>query len=210
MRPTLRLAVAAALTITFGCAQVDSAQPTSEAAHNPDLTYRPEMIPLAGAEMQNVIAGCRKERLSGELKSFAELANCSNAMIVLAYGWLNFPYMDLVQLIAGSRLAASERVDKGSLTEAEAQTLMAELGKAVNAEVLRRQSSTLGAPLRLASASSRSTLRASATPGSALGSEERPIRQGVADLAGERMLEHPIEPDQVLDLLEDRVRAHPH
>jgi hypothetical protein len=170
MRPLLTFAALAALTITLGCAQGDparlrsEAQPPPEAMHNPDPTYRPEMIPYAAAEMQNVIAGCRNKRLSGELKSFAESANCSNSMIVLAYGWLNYPYMDLVRSIAASRLAVSERVDEGRLSEIEAQTLMAELGKEVNAEVLRRQSLAVGDPSRLAPAMSGSAQQAMAPP----------------------------------------------
>ena len=164
------LAASAALAITAGCAQVEpaglrpEAQPPSAALHNPDSAYRPEMIPFADAEMQNVIAGCREKRLSGALKSYTESANCSNSMIVLAYRWLNYPYMDLVQLVAASRLAASERVDDGKLSEAEAQGEMAELGKMVNAEIHRRQTMALEAPSRHASISSGSTQQALAPP----------------------------------------------
>src|ERR1700688_596491 len=168
---TLRtLAAAAALTITAGCVQGDparlrsEAQPSPEAMRNPDSAYRPEMIPFAGAEMQNVIVGCRNKRLSGALKSFTESANCSNSMIVLAYGWLNYPYMDLVQLVAASRLAVSERVDDGKVSEAEAQEEMAELGKIVNAEIHRRQTVALDAPSRHASISKGSTQQALALP----------------------------------------------
>ncbi|HXQ66556.1 MAG TPA: hypothetical protein VN980_08300 [Alphaproteobacteria bacterium] len=202
MRPLLTLAAVAALTITLGCAQGDparlrsEAQPPPEAMHNPDSTYRPEMIPYAAAEMQNVIAGCRNKRLSGELKSFAESANCSNSMIVLAYGWLNYPYMDLVRSIAASRLAVSERVDEGKLSETEAQTLMAELGKEVNAEVLRRQSLALVAQSRPARVSDGSAQQASAALVATPGSRENPIRHGIAALTSDHLLEHSIQISQ--------------
>ncbi|MFI5022974.1 MAG: hypothetical protein ACHQRJ_15155 [Alphaproteobacteria bacterium] len=202
MRPLLTLAALAALTITLGCAQGDparlrsEAQPPPETMHNPDSTYRPEMIPYAAAEMQNVIAGCRNKRLSGELKSFAESASCSNAMIVLAYGWLNYPYMDLVRSIAASRLAVSERVDAGKLSESEAQTLMAELGQEVNAEVLRRQSLALAAQSRPARVSGGSAQQASAALVATPGSQENPIRHGTAALASDRLLEHSIQISQ--------------
>jgi hypothetical protein len=190
MRPLLSLAAIAALTVTLGCAQGVGTAPPALTAQNPDSSYRPELVLLAGAEMQNVIARCRNKRLNGELKSFAESANCSNSMIVLAYGWLNYPYMDLVQALAASRLAVSERVDAGRLTEAEAQTQMAELGRQVNAEVLRRQRLTVDAPSRLARASSGNSQQALAAPVAAPGLEEHPIRSGVADLAGDLLLAH--------------------
>jgi len=57
MRPLLTLAAVAALTVTLGSTHADRAQLPPEAMHNPDSTYRPEMIPYAAAEMQNVIKG---------------------------------------------------------------------------------------------------------------------------------------------------------
>jgi len=57
MRPMFALAAIAALTITLGPAPGDPAQLPREALHNRDSTYRPEMIPYAAAEMQNVIKG---------------------------------------------------------------------------------------------------------------------------------------------------------
>ncbi|MGO8867046.1 MAG: hypothetical protein ACLQME_11150, partial [Alphaproteobacteria bacterium] len=134
----------------------------------------------------------------GELKSFAESANCSNSMIVLAYGWLNYPYMDLVRSIAASRLAVSERVDEGKLSGTEAQTLMAELGKKVNAEVLRRQSLALAAQSRPAHALGGSAQQASAASVATPGSREGPIRHGIAALASDRLLEHSIQVSQAI------------
>jgi hypothetical protein len=165
-----RFAAIALFAVTSGCAQGDLAPQRSETQlhlegiRNPDPTYHPEMIFLAAAEMQNVIAGCREERLSGKLKSFADSAKCSNAMIVLAYGWFNYPHMDLIRVVADTRLAVSRRVDEGKLSEIQAQMLMTELGKKVNAEILRRESLMVSDAPSQVPVSSGSTQQALAMP----------------------------------------------
>ncbi len=169
-----RFAAIAILAGTAGCALNDPAPPRSETQlhlegiHNPDTTYHPERMVLAAAEMQNVIAGCREERLSGKLKSFAKSAKCSNAMIVLAYGWFNYPHMDLIRVVADTRLAVSRRVDEGKLSETQAQMLMTELGKKVNAEILRRESLMVADAPPPVLASSGSTQQALAMPMAAM------------------------------------------
>lgn len=141
MRKFLPIVVIGTLGLIAGCAGADLApQPTAADFKNPDTTYRPEAIYFANAVMENAIAGCRNRRINGELSGFVESANCSNAKIALAYGWINYPHMDLVHMVTASRLAASERVDKGEWSEAQAQMHMMELGTAVNAEVVHRRS----------------------------------------------------------------------
>jgi hypothetical protein len=141
MRKLLAIVVVGALGLTAGCAGADLAQqPTAADFQNPDTTYHPEAIYFANAVMENAIAGCRIRRINGELSGFVESANCSNAKIILAYGWINYPHMDLVRMVTAHRLAASERVDSGEWSEDQAQIHLTELGTAINAEVLRRQS----------------------------------------------------------------------
>ena len=141
MRRRFAAVVIGILGLTAGCAGVDpTQQPAAADFRNPDTAYHPEAIYFANAVMENAIAGCRNRRINGELNGFVESAYCSNAKILLAYGWINYPHMDLVHMVAAHRLAASERVDKGEWSEAQAQTYLMELGTAVNAEVLHRQS----------------------------------------------------------------------
>ncbi len=51
------LTVGAALTITPRSAPGDPAPLPSRVLHNPDSTYRPEMVFFASAKMQNVVNG---------------------------------------------------------------------------------------------------------------------------------------------------------
>jgi hypothetical protein len=57
MRALFTFAAAAALTITLGSPPGDPAPLPPQALHNPDSTYRPELIFTGAAEMQNVLKG---------------------------------------------------------------------------------------------------------------------------------------------------------
>jgi hypothetical protein len=79
---------------------------------------------------------CEQKRLSGELKSHVESAQCSNPLLLEAYQ--GHPNLDLVQLLCAYRLAIAERNDKGEITEAEANVVMQELALRISKEVRQR------------------------------------------------------------------------
>jgi len=87
---------------------------------------------------KRAMAECKQKRLNGELKGYAESAQCSNPLILEAHREAGDPNMDLTQLLCAYRLALAERNDKGEMTEAEAQVAMAELGVRVSQEVRQR------------------------------------------------------------------------
>jgi hypothetical protein len=93
----------------------------------------------AAAENFKVAAeDCKQKRLSGELKTYVESVQCSNPALISSYRNAGYPYMDLIELLAASRLVGAERIDKHEMTEAELQLQMAELNSRVTAEAQRR------------------------------------------------------------------------
>ncbi|MFO0995395.1 MAG: hypothetical protein U1F33_01835 [Alphaproteobacteria bacterium] len=145
--------------IAAGAGPANAQQISEEEIRNPDPRFHPELMYFAHAVMENAIAQCRQRRISGEIKSFAESARCSNAKIVLAYGWINYPYMDLVRKLADQRLAASQRVDKGEWSEAHAQAYLAELGTTVNSEARRRHNLDIDSQQQTASTRTSDVIR---------------------------------------------------
>jgi hypothetical protein len=79
----------------------------------------PEMQ-AAGNEAAAAINECRAKRLSGELKTFAQSAQCSNTRIIAAFKKANYRYMDLVVLMTAKRAQIAERLDQRQMTEADA------------------------------------------------------------------------------------------
>ena len=59
--------------------------------------------------------------------NFVESVNCSNAGMLKIHRDAGDPYMDLMQLFAAQRLVFAERLDKGTMTEAEAGAAIQEL-----------------------------------------------------------------------------------
>jgi hypothetical protein len=74
----------------------------------------------AGNEAAAAINECKSRRLSGELKSFVQSAQCSNPRIIQAFSKANYRYMDLVMLMAAKRLQIAEQLDRNQMTEAAA------------------------------------------------------------------------------------------
>ncbi len=92
----------------------------------------------AQAKLEAATLECRAKRLAGELKSFVESAQCSNPQMIAAFREVDYPHMDLINLVAASRLVGAEKVDKGELTEAEFQLQLAELQTRIVSEEQRR------------------------------------------------------------------------
>jgi hypothetical protein len=86
------------------------------------------------------IAACKNKRLSGELKTHVESAECSNPFIIETYQKAGYRYMDLVFLMTAKRLEVSEKVDQGKLSEAQAQLELAQFMTGINDEERQRDS----------------------------------------------------------------------
>lgn len=69
---------------------------------------------------QRAATECRQKRLNGELKNYAESAQCSNSRILEVHREAGDPNMDLMQLLCAYRFATAEREDNGEMTEPEA------------------------------------------------------------------------------------------
>jgi hypothetical protein len=78
------------------------------------------------------IHSCTTRRLSGELKTYMASAECSNLRIIEAYQKAGYRYMDLIFLIQAKRRELSEKIDKGNLTEAQAQLEFAQFMTGIN------------------------------------------------------------------------------
>jgi len=76
-------------------------------------------MPKAAEEANSVNTQCRDRRVSGELKSHAESAECSNPGITKAYAGIGYPYMDLVAMFEARRLEMAKEVDKSMLADTE-------------------------------------------------------------------------------------------
>jgi hypothetical protein len=77
-------------------------------------------LQTGGYEAVVAMNECRAKRLSGELKSFVASAQCSGPRIIEAFSKANYRYMDLVKLMVAKRAQISERLDRGEMSEADA------------------------------------------------------------------------------------------
>jgi len=87
---------------------------------------------------KGILAECELKRISGEIKTYTESTECSNPVIVRAHAEAGDPAMNLVYLVTAYRLAISQRMDKGVLTRAEGNLMLAQLVSRINAERLER------------------------------------------------------------------------
>ena len=75
-----------------------------------------------------------------QFKSHREAAQCVNEAVQRVLITVNYPYMDLLQLVAGYRIACAQKMDSGELTEADCTKRMGDLRARVTAEESRRYS----------------------------------------------------------------------
>jgi hypothetical protein len=78
------------------------------------------VMQAAGNEAAAAINECKSKRLSGELKSFVQSAQCSNPRIIAAFKKANYRYLDLVTLMTAKRMQIAERLDRNQMSEADA------------------------------------------------------------------------------------------
>jgi hypothetical protein len=93
---------------------------------------------VAKEEAATAVKECRDKRLSGELKTYLESAQCSGPRIIEAYQKAGYRYMDLQNLFVAARAAGAEKIDNKELTETQEQLQIAELAARLNAEEQRR------------------------------------------------------------------------
>jgi hypothetical protein len=67
------------------------------------------------------ITQCRDKRLRGLLATYAASVQCSNKIMIGAFGEVQYKYMDLIQSFAERRLELASMLDRGDLTEQQAQ-----------------------------------------------------------------------------------------
>lgn len=79
--------------------------------------------PMQWAAQMTVQASneCRAKRLRGELPNHVASAQCANAPMLAAFNEAHYRYMDLIQFFAAKRLELAAKIDRGELTEQQAQ-----------------------------------------------------------------------------------------
>ena len=87
---------------------------------------------------RSILAECELKRLRGELKTYAQSAQCSNPVIIQAHQDAGDPAMNLVYLFTAYRLAIADRIDRGALSQAEGNLMLAQLVSRINTERLQR------------------------------------------------------------------------
>ena len=92
----------------------------------------------ASREASAAAADCRSRRISGELKSYAASAQCSNPRILRAYLTVHYRYMDLIHQWVAKRAEIAERQDKGLLTDAQANLEGAQFFSSLRDTEMRR------------------------------------------------------------------------
>jgi hypothetical protein len=94
---------------------------------------------------------CRDRRLKKEFKTYRQSADCSNPKILAAYEAADYPYMDLVHVLVDARLVMADNLDKGAITEAQAQSQSSELENRLTGEDQRRRAAAANAQSVVAS-----------------------------------------------------------
>jgi len=97
-----------------------------------------QQLAQRNTEVTAAIEECRGARMRGELKSYAEAAQCTNVRIRAVNQSASYPFMDLVDLAAAVRLADAEKVDKHQMSEAEAALHVAQVKSQLIDQARRR------------------------------------------------------------------------
>ena len=90
-------------------------------------------------EAETAINECRAKRLSGELRTYAESAKCSNPRIAQSFNAANYRYMDLIEWLAEQRLQLAYKMDRREMTDEQARAASKKLFTAIVDEERRRE-----------------------------------------------------------------------
>jgi hypothetical protein len=140
----------ARVTIILICLALANCGPIQRAQYRSAMK---EATAIASAAVKE----CRERRLSGEFKTYVQSSQCANERIVQAYRDAGYPYMDLIAVTTAARVVASENIDHGRVSEAEAQLQLAELFTRIANEERRRDLETADAHQRAGMAIANST-----------------------------------------------------
>lgn len=83
---------------------------------------------------------CRDKRLRGELATHAASVQCSNPTMLVAFNEAHYKYMDLIEFFAVKRLELAAKIDRGELTEQQAQLESNKLYASIQETERRRDS----------------------------------------------------------------------
>jgi hypothetical protein len=110
-------------------AQASRPRPQAAAPVQPAPQATPQRVPVVGQDplqraaqvTMEVNGECRTKRLRGELPTHLASAQCSNPTMIAAFQEARYRYMDLIEFFAGKRLEVAAKIDRGELTEQQAQ-----------------------------------------------------------------------------------------
>ena len=92
----------------------------------------------AWQQARQIMQDCQVKRIAGELPNRVASVQCSNGPAGQVIAASGYPHMDLVQVFFAYRLAAAQRMDEGTITEADANLQFAELYTRLRNEEQRR------------------------------------------------------------------------
>jgi hypothetical protein len=101
--------------------QPQSAQPAPRPAPLPAPVVAQDPIQWAAQMTVQANNECRAKRLRGELATHVASIQCSNPTMIAAFQEANYRYMDLIQFFAAKRIEFAAKIDRGEMTEQQAQ-----------------------------------------------------------------------------------------
>jgi len=78
-------------------------------------------------QAEHAVDECTTKRLSGVLATFVAAVQCSNPGMIRAFSAVSYGYMDLIKVLAEKRLTLAQKIDRGELTEDQANLENAKL-----------------------------------------------------------------------------------
>jgi hypothetical protein len=106
---------------TAQASRPQTAQPAPRPAPEPAPVVAQDPMQWAAQVTVQATNECRAKRLHGELPTHAASVECSNPTMIAAFNEAHYRYMDLIQFFAAKRLELAAKIDRGELTEQQAQ-----------------------------------------------------------------------------------------
>jgi hypothetical protein len=106
---------------TAQASRPQTAQPVPRPALQPAPVTAQDPMQWAAQVTVQASNECRAKRLRGELPNHVASAQCANAPMLSAFNEAHYRYMDLIQFFAAKRLELAAKIDRGELTEQQAQ-----------------------------------------------------------------------------------------
>jgi hypothetical protein len=110
-------------TAQASLSQPQPARPVQPAPPVPQPTLMDPQNPIQWAAQVTlqITNECRAKRQRGELPTYIASVQCSNPTMIAAFKEAHYKYMDLIEYFARKRLELAARIDRGELTEQQAQ-----------------------------------------------------------------------------------------